>query len=414
MHIGLGKFAWNVDFFTEFRKRKGYDLLEVLPAMWNDMGDITPKVRMDYADVRMSMMEERLMLATRQNYLYGCTLLNLHGLYYSTYGSHWEWAPPCYHFRMPYWAHMDVFLGYFDRLSYLMSQGHHVCDVAVIYPVAPYEAEMKGSQACSVAFDVGSRLMATGINFDFVDNDSLARAEVKDGQLVIEAAGASYRALGFPNMEAVRWESIEKAAAFAKAGGQVIAIGKLPSASDHAGLNDSKLNDRNEEAFQPNCRVAETSRAVELIRTAFVQDVQGLDRTVQALHRKVGPRDVYLVMGAERDDVVAFRAKGKAELWDPWTGKTSALRIVKETGTGTQVALPLHTYEAQIVVFTPGQEHVNPPQPDHRPIFPKTTTIMTAKNAKLLPGPIQGQATATGNACETNAAATHTLKLPRP
>ncbi len=59
LHIGLGKFAWNPDFADEFRRRKGYDLFEVLPAMWTDMGDITPKVRMDYADVRMSLMEER-------------------------------------------------------------------------------------------------------------------------------------------------------------------------------------------------------------------------------------------------------------------------------------------------------------------------------------------------------------------
>lgn len=471
LHLGLDKFAWNPDFFTEFRQRKGYDLLEVLPAMWIDLGDVTPKVRMDYADVRMSLMEERyfrpiydwhtsrgmifacdsggrgrnphefgdyfratrwysapghdtpggnadlikgkvsssianlyrrprvwlegyhslgwgatperLMLATRENYLYGCTLLNLHGLYYSTYGSHWEWAPPCYHFRMPYWQHMDVFLGYFDRLSYLMSQGHHVCDVAVVYPVAPYEAEMNGREACGVAFDMGSRLMAAGINFDFIDNDSLARAQVRDGKLVVDAAGASYQALVFPNMQAVRWESIEKAASFASAGGKVIAVGELPVASDHAGRNDPKLNKLNDRAFRPDCRVATTSQAVELIHTAFVRDVRGLDRTVRALHRKVGPRDVYMVMGATPGDVVEFRAQGNVELWDPWTGDTSPLRVVRETQTGTQVVLPLQAYEAQIVVFTPGQPHVNPPETDQRPVFQKV--LPDRWNVRFLP-----------------------------
>ena len=192
LQVGLEKFAWNKDFYLEFFKRKGYNLFDVLPAMWTEMGNVTPKVRIDYADVRMALMEERyfepiynwhtqrgiifgcdnhgrgldphaygdyfratrwysapghdtpggradvikgkvsssiaklyqrprvwleayhslgwgatperLMFATRENYLYGCTLFNLHGLYYSTHGSHWEWAPPCYHFRMPYWA----------------------------------------------------------------------------------------------------------------------------------------------------------------------------------------------------------------------------------------------------------------------------------------------------------------------
>ncbi len=459
LHIGVGKFAWNADFAEEFRHRKGYDLMGVLPAMWLDMGDITPKVRMDYADVRMSLMEERyfkpiydwhasrgmiygcdsggrgrnphefgdyfratrwysapghdtpggradlikgkvsssianlyqqprvwlegyhslgwgatpelLMFATRENYLYGCTLLNLHGLYYSTYGSHWEWAPPCYHFRMPYWEHMDVFLGYFERLSYLMSQGHMSCDVAVVYPVAPFEAEMDGNKSKDTAFDLGSRLMKAGINFEFIDNDSLARAEVQNGRLVVRAANASYQALVFPNMQAVRWPSIAKAAVLAKGGGKVYAVGNLPSVSDRAGRNDPQLTDTNNRAFKPDCRFSNNIQAVDAIRKAFIQDVQGVAQTVRALHRKVGPRDVYLVMDAEPDTVVEFRAKGAVELWDPWTGKVRPLRVVKETATGTQVALPLEPYEAQIVVFNPGQNHVNPPSPDKRPVRQK-------------------------------------------
>lgn len=449
LQVGVGKFAWNPDFADEFKKRKGYDLFTALPAMWVDMGAITPKVRMDYADVRMSLMEERyfkpiyswhnsrgmifacdscgrgtgpaefgdyfratrwysapghdtpggqadlikgkvsssianlyqrprvwlegyhslgwgatpekLMHATRENYLYGCTLLNLHGFYYTTYGSHWEWAPPCYHFRMPYWAHMSTFLGYFDRLSYLLSQGHLACDVAIVYPVAPYEAEMNGDAARNTAFDTARHLMAAGINFEFIDNDSLARATVEDGRLIVKSASASYQALVFPNMTAVRWPSIEKAAAFAKAGGKVYTIGAPPVASDRAGLDDAELAAMNEQAFKPEYRLAGPDQAVAAIRSAFVQDIRGIDQAVRAIHRKAGPRDIYMVMDARKNSVVEFRAKGAAELWDPWTGEIRPLRVVTETGTGTQVELPLEPYEAQVVVFTPGQKHVNPP-----------------------------------------------------
>ena len=457
--IGIGKFAWNPDFATEFRQRKGYDLLEVLPAMWTNMGGITPKVRMDYADVRMTLMEERyfkpifdwhnsrhiifacdsggrglrpnefgdyfratrwytapghdtpsgranlikgkisssianlyqrervwlegyhslgwgaapelLMFATRENYLYGCTLLNLHGLYYTTYGSYWEWAPPDYHFRMPYWAHMDHFLRYFERLSYLLSQGKFVADVAVVYPVAPYEAEMDGDKdgerAKKTAFDLGTRLMAAGINFEFIDNDSLARATVESGRLVVKDAGASYQALVFADMSAVRWPSIEKAAAFAQAGGHVYNVGVLPIASDRAGRNDIELTAMNQRAFKPAHRFTQAADAVEAIRVAFVPDVRGVDQTVRALHRKTGPRDVFMVMDAKPDSVVEFRAKGAVELWDAWTGQTTPLRVMAETVTGTQVQLPLQTNEAQVVVFTPGKKHVNPPPKDARP-----------------------------------------------
>ena len=443
LHIGEGKFAWHHDFAAEFARRKGYDLLDVLPALWTDMGPVTPKVRMDYADVRMSLMEERyfkpifdwhtsrgiiygcdnngrglepaaygdyfratrwysapghdtpgglanlikgkvsssiaslyelprvqlegyhslgwgatterIMEATCENYLYGCNMLSLHGCYYTTRGSHWEWAPPCFHFRMPYWEHMGVFLKYFERLSYLMSQGHHACDVAVMYPVAPYEAEMDGQMATDTAFEIGRQLVAAGIDFTFIDHQSLAGAAVRDDTLTVKNGAASYRVIIFPNMQAARWHSVAKAAEFAEAGGQVLAVGALPEASDRVGANDTELETLLGRAFLPGQRLASAEQAVELVRNAFVQDVRGLNGPVRATHRRIGFRDVYLVMGANPGDVVEFRARGKVELWDPWTGESQPLPIVAESATGTQVALPLESSQAQVVVFTPGE-----------------------------------------------------------
>jgi len=261
---------------------------------------------------------------------------------------------------MPYWNHFDVFLGYFDRLSYLMSQGHQVCDVAVIYPVAPYEADMDGVKARNVAFDCARSLMSAGINFEFIDHESLARAVVEDNLLKVKDAGAAYKALIFPDMNAVRWSSIEKAAAFAQAGGNVYLVGSLPKASDRAGLNDAELIKLNDIAFPAAHRFSESKQVVDAISQAFVQDVKGIEQTVRALHRKVGYRDVYMVMDAIPGSIVEFRAKGAVELWDPWTGNTTPLRVTGETSTGTQVELPLEAYEANIVVFTPEKKHANP------------------------------------------------------
>jgi hypothetical protein len=453
LHVGAGTHVWNADFAAEFQRRKGYDLFEVLAALWSDFGAATPKVRMDYADVRMALMEERyfqpiyrwhatrglifacdsggrglqpaefgdyfratrwytapghdtpgghgdlikgkvsssianlyrrprvwiegyhslgwgatperLMQATRENYLYGCTLLNLHGLYYTTHGSFWEWAPPCYHFRMPYWEHMGVFLKYFDRLSYLLSQGSFVCDVAVVYPVAPFEAGLDGGKATQTAFDAARALMAAGINFEFLDADSLARAEVRDGRL--EVADSSYRVLVFPAMDAVRWTSLEKAGRFAKAGGLVLSVGTLPFASDRAGRDDKELDALVATTFAEKHRLAKPADVPPTVLGALVPDTRA-EKPVRSLHRKVGPRDVYMVMDAPKYSTVEFRAKGRVELWDPWTGETRPLRVMGETATGTKVELPLEDYEAEIVVFTPGRPHVNPPPREERTV----------------------------------------------
>ncbi|NQT86938.1 hypothetical protein HQ560_09250, partial [bacterium] len=641
LHIGAGTHVWNADFAAEFKKRKGYDLFDVLPALWSDFGPTTPKVRMDYADVRMALMEERyfqpiyrwhasrglifacdsggrglrpdefgdyfrvtrwytapghdtpgghanlikgkvsssiaslyrrprvwlegyhslgwgatperLMLATRENYLYGCTLLNLHGLYYSTHGSFWEWAPPSYHFRMPYWEHMGVFLKYFERLSYLMSQGVHQCDVAVVYPVSPYQATLDGAQATKMAFGAGTRLFQKGCDFIFMDFESLARAQVRGGRLHV--SDASYRVLVLPAMRAVRWSTLEKAREFFRQGGIVIAMGALPEASDRAGREDPVLDAAVKEVFGATAAEAKAgarppaqthgsggvgmallgvekplprqvkgghvppwawskepvqnvyckavwrsaSAKAQACAIRFFCDNEGalylngaqlckgvsysrgwsgkamlkngdvitidardhdapgnrrtaglfltiaqngktalatldlrytlrrptearwrtdpstqgltaLDPTnvheahlgappgaprapqgdlaalltakvaervpadvqsaqpVRAMHRKIGPRDVYMVMGASRGSACTFRAKGQAELWDPWTGATQPLRVLGETATGTKVEMPLEDYEAQIVVFTPGKEHVNPPPRQERAV----------------------------------------------
>jgi hypothetical protein len=322
-----------------------------------------PRVQLEgYHSLGWGAAPAQLMAATCENYLYGCNLLSLHGLYYTTYGSHWEWAPPCYHFRMPYWAHMGTFLRYFERLSYLMSQGHHVCDVAVIYPVTPYQAEMNGDRARDTAFDIAGKLMAAGINFDFVDHQSLARAETAGGKLTIPAAAASYRALIVPDMDAVRWSTLEQAAAFAKSDGLVLVVGALPSASDRAGQDDAELAAMNDAAFKTDCRLATADEAVAMVRNAFVQDVRGLRGPVLAQHRRIGRRDVYMVMGAVAGDIVEFRARGRVELWDPWNGEARALAVA-ETATGTQVVLPLAPHEAQLVVFTPGDAQAPTPVP---------------------------------------------------
>ena len=100
--------------------------------------------------------------ATFANFVMGYNLLSFHGMYYSTHGGWWEWAPPDNTFRMPYWKHLRGFMDCVQRLSYLLSQGHHRCDVAILYPVAPMEAGMDGQEAVKTAFSTGEATLRQG------------------------------------------------------------------------------------------------------------------------------------------------------------------------------------------------------------------------------------------------------------
>ena len=51
--------SWSTDFQEEFKRRKGYDILPFLPALKEYIGPVTPKIRLDYAEVLMDLSEER-------------------------------------------------------------------------------------------------------------------------------------------------------------------------------------------------------------------------------------------------------------------------------------------------------------------------------------------------------------------
>ncbi|MDR3227913.1 MAG: hypothetical protein LBT53_00625 [Puniceicoccales bacterium] len=209
---------------------------------------------------------ETIFDASNRNFLYGSTLLNLHGLYYTTYGGWWEWAPPCYHFRMPYWKHIPAFFRYFERLSYLLSQGHHVADVAIVYPQTPLVCNpAHGKRSVEIAFALCRELMQRNqTDNDFIDDDSLARASVnraRDGTAVLRVAGENYRVLVLPRLFATRFSTLQKALEFYRAGGKVVAIGELPAASDNAGANDPALDAAVKELFGLTAAEAATAAA---------------------------------------------------------------------------------------------------------------------------------------------------------
>lgn len=435
LQFGVGGKLWNRRFATEFKKRKGYDLLPELPALFVDIGPRTPKIRLDYSDVMVALQEEgffkplfdwhqqrgmifgcdhggrgmqvdefgdyfrtqrwnqgpgadqpglgkniikakvaasishlydrpRVWLegfyssgwntssadvadATFANFAMGFNLLTLHGLYYSTKGGWWEWAPPCNHFRMPYWQHMGDFMNCVQRLSYLMSQGHHRCDVAVMYPVAPKEAGMDGDSAVHTAFATGETLYRSGIDFDFMDFESLARAKVVGKELHV--GPAVYRALVLPSMRAARFSTIQKAVEFQKAGGLVIIVGAPPVASDHAGREDAVLDAL---VAELKTRVAGPNETRDLVTQSFTRDYQG-PGNIQ--HRRIGGRDVYMIYGGPKDAECTFRATGKVEIWNPWDGSTKPMPVVSQTKETTTLKLPLTDKEVHLFIFTPGE-----------------------------------------------------------
>ncbi|MFA6483420.1 MAG: glycosyl hydrolase [Bacteroidales bacterium] len=464
LNFGISGLLWNSRFASEFKKRKGYDIVPELTGLFVDIGPRTPKIRLDFNDVLVALSEECYFIPiynwhTDRGMLYGCdhggrgldvtefgdyfraqrwmsgpgcdqpvldrnisknkvassiahlydrprtwlegyhssgwgtssaqvadatfanfamgqNLLSLHGLYYSTHGGWWEWAPPDNHFRQPYWANMGEFLKCTERLSYLLSQGYHRCDVAILYPVSPKVAGMKGNEAVSIAFDIGNKLYSSGIDFDFIDFESLTRAKIKDGEL--QVSGEEYKVLILPAMTAIRFSALEKARDFFQAGGIIIGVGALPVASERLGSDDPEILVMNNKIFGTgalgiNGRARIVNKGPEDKGSGiFLEKSEDVQREINwcltpdfkvmaavskpyVLHRKIGKRDIYYVYGVPKDSLCSFRCTGKVELWNPWDGTSKELPVVSSSNLGTRLQMPLSETEPQLIVFSPGE-----------------------------------------------------------
>jgi hypothetical protein len=468
---------WSDRVAIEFRRRKGYDLILLLPALWHNLGAKSPKVRIDYSDVVTSLLEENYFIPVyrwheargtllandnagrggieigRQHYAdyfrtmrwysapgtddpnineprafrglkvnssiahlygrprvwnecfhssgwgttpaqviaalnedsgFGATVVNLHGLYYSTHGSWWEWAPPDFHFRQPYWDHLDGLSSYVSRMCYLLSQGDHVCDVAMLYPITalegglnqridrdaresvPFSERQNGTlpvtqdAAEAHAFSLGQYLSDEGIDFDFIDFESVERAEVRDGQLCV--GGECYRVLVLPVMSAIRFSTLRKAQEFMAAGGVVIAFGCLPVASERIGGNDSELDELVRSIFNPEAGgrgifVPEDYALVkQAIDQSITRDFVPTNGKLRVLHRRSGAFEIYYVFNPGREAVesdVFFRAKGEAQRWNAWSGAMRPLTGINGDDRGTTLHLKLRPAEGQLIVFSP-------------------------------------------------------------
>ncbi len=277
--------------------------------------------------------------------VFGANLYDEHGLYYATNASTWEHAAPDPHWRQPYWTYYNTLSDFVARTSYLMSQGTHVVDVAVHYPVVSVLADMPGrgqQPDPNTYMHVSRAIYNAGIDNDIIDDDSILSGVVQDGKLVV--AGNAYRALVFGPERNVRRSVIEKAVELVLSGGTVLFYGDLPTASTEGGRDDGELDallnrllgiaadtpltEQVSKKFEGGglCGFIPDSppQLLRLVEETIDRDFLPTEQDLYVAHRRIGETDVYMIQNALEGQPNAmharFRVDGVPELWDPFTG----------------------------------------------------------------------------------------------
>lgn len=329
--------------------------------------------------------QEQNLAWTNANYACGINLYNRHGVVHSLLGGWYEWVPPSVHFYQPYWQYWKSFTDYVRRLSYIMSQGKHQADVALLYPLTTLHADWAGGenfgpaarQAASKVMDLASTIYSSGIDFDFIDDPSLDRAEVSAGKLVV--SGIEFRAVLLPPLTTICRETLKKLQEYYTAGGTVVALGQLPHASPEHGRYDPTVlsivqeifgvapgtepggivQSSNEQGGQAFFVPYDESQIPSVISNAIVRDVVVPEGDVFHTHQKTEEADIYFLVNMKpekRRIAVTLRVRGEPEVWDPFTGEAVPVYRFEPAGNTTRVLLDMGPYQGVVLVFTSSQQ----------------------------------------------------------
>jgi len=313
-------------------------------------------------------------------YAFGANLYDEHGLYYSLNSGTWEHAAGDPHWRQPYWEYYQKISDWVTRMSYVMSQGNSVADVAVHYPVVSVLAEIDKSELDYNNYMKLSRIIYNdGIDNDIIDDQSLINATVQDGRIQIN--GNAYQALIFGAENTVRLSVLEKSLELAKSGGVVLFYGKLPAASAENGRDDEKLvsilnqllnttslnkNSNNiiEHNFKSGGYAAFLNDKPDLLPSKLSEHIDcdfiGKGGEAYVSHRKIGEQDVYLIQNTEDNPIhldARFRVDGVPELWDAFSGTIVEVNNYERKNGYTHTNLVLEGNVAKLLVFKPGDKN---------------------------------------------------------
>ena len=435
---------WRSNLREEFIKKFGYDILGFLPHTFYNLSGITPKIRLDLADVKTQLMEdcyfkpiydfhasrgliygcdqssrgkdpdefsdyfrtvrwftapgndtpgraadlikvkvnssiahlykrprvwlegyhssgwgttlESITAPTSDNFMFGANLLNLHGLYYSTNGGFYEWAPPDFHFRMPYWDDEKEWLMKYKRLASILTYGTHRCDAAVFYPVSSFDYGENCEKCKSSTFDTAERLFNHSVDFDFIDFQSIDNSVCLDGALNI--ADEQYKILIFCDVDCIRYSNIKKIKEFLACGGKVAFVGSTPFASDLNGANDNILNnDIAGICAHESCIVAKDFSELfdfinNKIKRSFIPENIDCENNIFVTRRHFDNNDLFFVRYAPKGCLCRFEAKGKVYMLNSDNGKIFRLNGTQYLDGYTYIKLPNRADDDTLLLFT--------------------------------------------------------------
>jgi hypothetical protein len=291
-----------------------------------------------------------------------------------------------------------AFNDYIGRLGLLLTQGKHVADVAVYYPIQtmwgsltptrkttweppdarrteitpqyvkseglyltshiiPYCADLPEAPRVDAAFgEVSRELLASQTDFDYLDDQAIAESMIMNNKLNI--AGESFGCILLPETRIIPLATYQKIADFVDQGGKLVVFGQFPELGLTPGETNRVISISDKLKKSGNVKVATIMPAIApAVKTAVGADVS-LESPCRELfynHRGSDFTDIYYLINLSDQPIdreITFRATGKTESWDPLTGLVNQLPGTSQHDKKTSLKIHLEGFEATIISFT--------------------------------------------------------------
>lgn len=258
----------------------------------------------------------------------------------------------------PIWAGVTRLTGYITRMQSLMRQGEAVVPVAYFLGETGYYdgIEMAGAKHSPIE----RALLAGGYDYDRINAESLASSKVVDRALVTES-GARFPALVLPPLKAIRAETAELLAAFARQGLPIFFIDAEPTRE--LGFLDHQARDQRVAAalstvMQHGGKVVSQAGLSAMLRNARVPanlSFTGDARDLVFVQRLIGRRAFTFVHNNSPDTKDAdfdIASTGRVTRWDANTGMIEAYPSTEQRGV-THIPLKLAPGASALLVLDP-------------------------------------------------------------
>jgi hypothetical protein len=263
---------------------------------------------------------------------------------------------------------LEVFNDHIGRLGAMLTDGKHIADVAVFYPIHSFWGAYTPTSDIAYAAPFGEKaqlvnnefgavsheLLANQRDFDYIDDQAIMESEISNNSLNV--AGESFKCVVLPNTWVIPADVYKKIEAFVNSGGSLIALGGLPEIGMTE--DETSLVKAISQRLNTSDRVTITKNigdVVEAVNKYTEPDVilNKHCRELFYLHCQKDGKDIYFISNSLDESVnreITIKCTGNLSLWHPTTGDIKPINAEKK-GDKTIVKLDLKPFEAVFLVF---------------------------------------------------------------